>query len=242
MIYLFVFLFGIIIGSFFNVYATRRLEGESLLWPPSHCDHCKRKLDLLQLLPVLGFLLQKGNCRYCGEKIPFEYTAFEIFHGVLAFYLIINYPLVEGVLYFFIISILVAMGRIDYRTGYVYLVDLLIISILFILQGWVRNTSIVKTILCIGLFLLSCFYLKKEKYLGTGDISVFILIGMNMSFFEGVGFFLLFSLMGGIVGILLLIRGRSRKDEIPLVPIIAAAYIFYLPLSMPIYYFLGWSL
>lgn len=63
-----------------------------------------------------------------------------------------------------------------------------------------------------------------------------------MSFFEGVGFFLLFSLMGGIVGILLLIRGRSRKDEIPLVPIIAAAYIFYLPLSMPIYYFLGWSL
>ncbi|MGO4986913.1 prepilin peptidase [Gallicola sp. Sow4_E12] len=242
MIYLIAFTFGLIWGSFFNVYVSRRIAGESLLWPPSHCDNCGRKLYGWQLVPVLGYVFQQGKCRFCGSTIPLEYTVFEMIHGVMAVLLFLYYPIAEGLLYFFSISVLVAMARIDYTSGEVYLQDLVILCLLFVLQGIMKEVSWVKMAVFISLFLLSFFTLQKEKYIGTGDISIFILIGMNMTLLEGFGFFLLFSILGGIVGLFLLMTGRDRKDEIPLVPIITAAYILYLPLNIPIYYFLGWGL
>lgn len=241
MIYIFIILFGIILGSFFNVYASRRLAGESILRPPSHCDSCGRRLDKMQLIPIAGYLLQKGKCKFCGAEIPVEYTLFEILSGILSLYLFLFFPFPESLILFLTACFLIAMGKIDYKTGSVYFLDLMIISILLIIQGMIMQTGILKIGIHILLFFAAYFLLTGEKYMGTGDIALFILLTMNLSFYEGIGFFLLFSIIGGIVGVVLLLRGKKGKDEIPLIPIIALSYILFLPLNTPIYYFLRWN-
>lgn len=240
--YIFIFTSGLIIGSFFNVYVSRRLEGGSLLWPPSQCDHCGTRLSKIQLIPVVGYLLQKGKCFYCKEKISVKYTIFELLYGLIFLFLFIEYPIFSAFIYAGIISILIAMARIDFETFDVYLVDLIILWLLVLPLSIVHGNSILKIILHTCLFILCFSILRREKYLGTGDIVLFILITMSMNFREGIGFFLVFGLIGGLLGIILLLLGKSRKAEIPLVPIITMAYLFYLPLSDMIYRYLGWGM
>jgi prepilin signal peptidase PulO-like enzyme (type II secretory pathway) len=67
-------------GSFINLAADRLPRGESLLWPRSHCRACDRRLNAVDLLPVLGYLIRAGRCATChtpiGRSAPFvEATA-----------------------------------------------------------------------------------------------------------------------------------------------------------------------
>src|SRR3990170_5508725 len=66
----FAFVVGAVIGSFLNVCIDRLPRGESLLAPPSHCDACGRRLDPLELVPVLSYLAARGRCRTCRTLIP----------------------------------------------------------------------------------------------------------------------------------------------------------------------------
>jgi leader peptidase (prepilin peptidase)/N-methyltransferase len=63
------FILGVSIGSFLNVVADRVPAGKSFIKPPSHCFKCGRKLEPLDLIPVISYLYLRGKCRYCGERI-----------------------------------------------------------------------------------------------------------------------------------------------------------------------------
>jgi prepilin signal peptidase PulO-like enzyme (type II secretory pathway) len=67
---------GMALGSFFEVVLDRVPRGESILWPPSHCRVCSRRLTPDELVPVLSYLLQRGRCRGCdtpiGRGVPFR--------------------------------------------------------------------------------------------------------------------------------------------------------------------------
>ncbi|HEV2013950.1 MAG TPA: prepilin peptidase [Candidatus Dormibacteraeota bacterium] len=57
------------LGSFFEVVLDRVPRGESLLWPPSHCRRCNRRLTVDELIPVISYLAQHGRCRACDAPI-----------------------------------------------------------------------------------------------------------------------------------------------------------------------------
>lgn len=76
---------GVCIGSFLNVVALRSLAEKSWIHPPSHCPHCKHKLGFLDLIPLLGFLMLKGKCRYCQKSISIQYPLTELFTGLIFF-------------------------------------------------------------------------------------------------------------------------------------------------------------
>jgi prepilin signal peptidase PulO-like enzyme (type II secretory pathway) len=65
---------GAALGSFFEVVLDRVPRGESLLWPPSHCRVCQRRLTADELVPVISYLVQRGRCRACdfpiGRGVP----------------------------------------------------------------------------------------------------------------------------------------------------------------------------
>src|SRR3989344_25048 len=86
---IFLFFLGTIIGSFLNVLIDRLPREESIMGR-SHCDHCKKTLSPIDLIPVLSFLFLKGKCRYCGKKLSLQYPGIEILTGVL-FVLIYNF-------------------------------------------------------------------------------------------------------------------------------------------------------
>jgi len=62
-------LVGLMLGSFINLAADRLPRRESLLRPRSHCRSCGRDLDLVDLIPVGGFVLRGGRCASCGAAI-----------------------------------------------------------------------------------------------------------------------------------------------------------------------------
>ena len=60
---------GMALGSFFEVVLDRVPRGESILWPPSHCRTCHRRLTADELIPVISYLVQRGRCRACDTPI-----------------------------------------------------------------------------------------------------------------------------------------------------------------------------
>lgn len=60
---------GLMAGSFINLAADRLPRGESVVSPRSHCRACGRQLNVLDLLPVVGYLLRGGRCATCRSAI-----------------------------------------------------------------------------------------------------------------------------------------------------------------------------
>lgn len=77
-----VFVLGTCIGSFLNVCIYRLPAGLSILWPPSHCPHCKAPIRWYDNLPILSYLLLRGRCRACGHRIAVQYVLVELLTGL----------------------------------------------------------------------------------------------------------------------------------------------------------------
>ena len=84
----FVFIFGLILGSFFNVVLLRKNTGESAVKGGSRCFSCGKKLSWFELIPILSFIIQRGKCGPpaggCGSRISLQYPIIEILAGCLA--------------------------------------------------------------------------------------------------------------------------------------------------------------
>lgn len=94
---LFVFVLGACVGSFLNVIVWRLPRGESLVTPPSHCPKCNTPLAWYDNVPVLGWIMLGGRCRYCKEPISARYPIVEAITGLLfAGYYVIFFVLHKG--------------------------------------------------------------------------------------------------------------------------------------------------
>ena len=83
-------------GSFSSVliYRLGKIEVEknkeiNLFFPRSHCPHCKKQISLINLIPLIGFIKQRGKCKNCEESISLMYPFNELLHllvGILVIY------------------------------------------------------------------------------------------------------------------------------------------------------------
>ncbi len=85
----FFFALGAIVGSFLNVVVYRLPRGENLIFPSSACPKCGTKLTWRENLPIIGWIMLAGRCRFCRSKISPEYPLIEtlvacLFGGVFA--------------------------------------------------------------------------------------------------------------------------------------------------------------
>ncbi len=83
-LFLFVFVFGSVIGSFLAVVAYRLPLGISFVQGRSFCPACGKQLRAWDLAPIISYLALGGRCRYCGGKIGLRSLAVELFTGLLA--------------------------------------------------------------------------------------------------------------------------------------------------------------
>ena len=121
-LFIIIFLYGIVIGSFLNVCIYRIPLGESLSKKRSHCMTCGYQLRWFDLIPLFSWLALRGKCRKCGAKISPQYPLVEATNGIL--YVLIfavhglddRTALVESVLYCLMVSALLALSVIDFRT------------------------------------------------------------------------------------------------------------------------------
>ena len=81
-LYLFIIIFGLIIGSFLNVVILRFNTGRKLDGR-SHCLACSKTLGWQELIPVWSFLQQQGKCKHCQTNISKQYIAVEIVTAII---------------------------------------------------------------------------------------------------------------------------------------------------------------
>ena len=115
--YIIILLYGIVIGSFVNVCIYRIPLEEDIVKERSHCMSCGHVLQWYELIPLVSYLVQKGKCRECGTKLSVQYPLIEGLNGVLYVLIaVINGLNVDSLLYCLLISALITLSVIDWRT------------------------------------------------------------------------------------------------------------------------------
>src|SRR3989338_3791087 len=82
----FLFIFGLVIGSFLNVLAFRYDPDQPFFgWKRwggrSHCLFCSQQLKWYELIPVISFIIQEGRCLVCRRKLFWQYPLVELASG-----------------------------------------------------------------------------------------------------------------------------------------------------------------
>lgn len=172
MIYIFFLLFilGTCLGSFISCVAYRYKLGISIIYPRSFCDNCSQTLQHWQLIPIIGFILQKGKCHFCKQKIPLSSTVIELAIGVI---FIFNTIIIANTNLIFTSLLVVWLTLISLEDYYTLSVDSITLEygglILLIFRFHTVITNLKANFLIIILFiiiLISCNLLNK---FGTAD-------------------------------------------------------------------------
>ncbi len=75
---------GLIFGSFLNCTAMRIVRGEDFVKGRSHCMSCGHELTAADLIPLFSWLIHRGRCRHCGDKVSARYPITESVFMVLS--------------------------------------------------------------------------------------------------------------------------------------------------------------
>ena len=84
---------GLFIGSFLNVCIHRIPREESIVFPSSRCPGCGANIKPWDNIPVLRYLILRGKCRSCKEKISIRYPLVEILSTLLALAMLYRFGL-----------------------------------------------------------------------------------------------------------------------------------------------------
>ncbi len=112
-------LFGAIIGAYYGTAEYRIRTGLPLVTTGCICPFCRHKLSLYQQIPIAGYFILKGNCRFCHTPIPVRYPLTEsIFLGwyVLTYCAFQRMPfLYLSLWYLFVCTLLITRCRRHFR-------------------------------------------------------------------------------------------------------------------------------
>lgn len=233
---LFVFFFGLAIGSFLNcvIYRLHLKELSSFMRGRSFCPHCKHFLSWKDLIPVLSFFILRGKCRYCGKKISWQYPLVEIATALL-FILTYNFlpvPWTSPWVHFYywtVISFSVIIFVYDLKH---YLIpDKIIYPAILIVSAFriwdlfqISNfefrifNPFISALAAAGFFLFIVL-ISRGRWMGVGDIKLAFFMGLFLGFPDILIALFLAFLIGAIIGIgLILAKKKTLKSEVPFGP------------------------
>jgi leader peptidase (prepilin peptidase)/N-methyltransferase len=232
------FILGMIIASFLNVCIDRLPAHQSLVFPPSHCTACNRRLAAKDLIPIFSYLWLRGRCRYCGAAIPRRILWVELGTAVLFALACWWFGLsVELAIALFYSCIFIVIMVIDWDRG------LILNKIVFPAIGAALVISAVFSILLpdieivpfigraaigggIGLGLFFLIVIVSRGGMGWGDVKLAALIGLVTGFPLVFIALLIGVVLGGVAAALLLVfKVKKRKEAIPFGPFLAIATI-----------------
>jgi len=222
----FVFLYGLIIGSFLNVCIYRIPIGKTIVKGRSYCPNCNALIPWYLNIPLLSFLLLKGRCKFCNARISKRYLLVESLTGIL--YLAVWFTFgftYESIFIAVLLSILIIISFIDYDTQTIPDGLVLLILALGIIHGGYQSICLGTPwyIWAIGFFAASLplFILSLiiANSMGGGDIKLMAAAGL----FIGWKLILLSLFIGSIYGaiysaFILIGRKGNMKTAIPFGP------------------------
>lgn len=233
LLYTWAALFGLILGSFFNVVIYRFPSGISIVRPGSHCPHCKSPLKTADLVPVFSYLFLRGRCRYCGAKISFRYTAVELLTALLFIAALWRFGLSLDLLrYLPLLSILLIISAIDLEHQKIpNLFTAMLLAWALLWQA--VNPQITWLDAALGFLagggISLLIALVSRGGMGGGDVKLLAVLGFLAGWMDLLLLFSLAVLLGAAVGIaVILFRKKNGKTALPFGPFIALSYLIVL--------------
>ena len=199
-LYIIIFLYGIVIGSFLNVVIYRVPKKENIVSTRSHCMTCGYQLKWYDLIPLFSWIFLGGKCRKCRTRISVQYPVIEAANGILYLIVFWKYGMsVDSLLYCLLFSALLALSVIDFRTYEIPLG----INIFILALGLIRVATDFSHVmdygigfLCVSVFLLLVYLLTKGRGIGGGDVKLMAVCGLLL----GWKLIILAFLLGCIIG------------------------------------------
>ena len=238
------FVFGAVIGSFLNVCIYRIPAKISIAWPSSHCPKCKNKIKWYDNIPILSYIILRGKCRHCKEKISLQYPIVELLTAVLTTLFFFIFGLTTWTFCaIFCLYVLIVLSFIDLETYTIP--DILSIGLIFFglavcclnpaFDGnWLNKFTQSIMGASIGFFgswglALSCSAFIKKEALGGGDIKLMGAIGA-LSGCWGMANALMLSSLFGLICFLILARLKKTPENgaIPFGPFLSLGLIMNL--------------
>lgn len=227
------FVFGTVLGSFFNVVGLRVPQKIKFANDRSYCPNCEKQLTWYELVPVLSYVIQNGKCRGCKKEISMIYPIVELATGALFafcyYYIGLELELITAIL-------LMSMLMIIFVTDMSYMLIpnkiLLFFLPLFIIMRVIEPLDPWYNALigaAAGYGLVALIILLSKGGMGAGDMKLLGVLGIVLGLGNILLTFFIAALFGAIVGgIMMMMQKVKRRQAIPFGPyIIAGAIITY---------------
>lgn len=212
---LYVFIFGLLIGSFLNVVIYRVPNKISVAKGRSFCPKCHTPIKGYHNIPVFSFLFLKGKCAYCQEKITWRYPVIELVTGVFGLFTVSTYGFtLESLVVFGIGAILLCMTMIDMDTMTIpngLVIALMIPGVLSVFafpEVSLVSRGIGILVVSVPMILMSCVI---PGAFGGGDIKLMGVAGFILGWESTLLGTFIGILAGGIYGMVLLQKKTKEK-------------------------------
>lgn len=232
------FIFGTVLGSFYNVVGYRLPNNMSLIRPASHCTKCNHKLTPIELIPIISYVIQGGKCKNCKDKIAIFYPIFEFATGIL---FALTYLIFGINIDTFIALVFLSMVLILILSDILYMVipDSLLIfcgSIIFILKVIQGGFSIIPSLLIdmiipfivLYLFKLLGDKIFKRESLGWGDIKLMLVFGLTIGWELSLLSIVLASFIALPISLVSLKLKGNKSHELPFGPYLGISALIFL--------------
>ena len=205
-LYLPIFLYGIVIGSFLNVCIYRIPLGESIAKERSHCMSCGYQLRWYDLVPLFSWLALRGKCRKCKAPISPQYPMIEGANGLLyvLIFAVHGFNLVSG-LYCLMASALLALSVIDFRTYEIpfgFNVFIGILGLVRLVTDFGNWSDYVLGFLAISVVLLLLLVVSGGRAIGGGDVKLMAAAGLLVGWKLIILAFLIGCILGSVIHII----------------------------------------
>ena len=242
---MFVFLFGLAVGSFLNVLAYRIPEEKEVARGRSHCRGCLKELAWHELIPLVSFVLLRGKCRTCRSPIPVQYPLVELVTGILFLFTWKVFgaspfllSAVFAMLYaLFGLCVLIVLFITDLR--YFLIPDRIMLLAIGVAVAAVALNKLffqcgLPGVPCsvLGVFLsllgaaffLALVLVSGGRWMGLGDVKLAVFMGLFLGFAKLIAALLIAFFAGSVIGsILILLRKKNLKSEVPFGAFLAPA-------------------
>lgn len=241
MLYFFVFVFGLIFGSFISAISWRIPRNVSFVKGRSMCPKCASQIAWFDNIPVLSFLILGGKCRHCKNSISFRYPVIELatalgFVAIFHNFIMSKIGIFALIIYLLMFILLLTIFVIDLEHQIIPDPLTFIGIAVYFLYLLFSNQPAILASLFSGLigatFLLTIYLVTKGRGMGLGDVKFAILGGLIVGINLLPLWLLLSFIIGAISGIILIFVGKAKMQT-------KIAFGPFLVLSIAIVLFLG---
>lgn len=222
-----IFILGSCIFSFLNVVIYRLPRKMDFVTGRSMCPSCGHVLGAVDMIPVFGWVLVRGRCRYCREKVSIRYPAVELLGGVLGVLCLWHYgPNFRALVVFLFLCILTVVSFVDLDTMEIPFSLVLaaaivgLISCFFFPEISLPERGIGALCVSLPLYLLT---VAVPGAFGGGDIKLTAACGIFLGWKLNLMALFLAVMGGGLYGMwLLATKKKGRKDHFAFGPFLCA--------------------